>query len=99
MGATARTNFVHNTLYYCTQSRNADLKVAIGRTVPPPLWYHSTTMHGRNLRILFSTALLAACQSAMAWSPEGHMATGAIAYEELRTTDRLYAAACVSAGG
>jgi S1/P1 nuclease len=73
-------------LHCCTQSA-ANRRVAIGRAVPPPVWYHSTTMHGRNLRILFSAALLAAYQSAMAWSPEGHMATGAMAYEELRTTD------------
>jgi hypothetical protein len=45
-------------------------------------------MYRRNLRLLFSTALLAAAyQSAAAWSPEGHMVTGAMAYEELRATD------------
>jgi S1/P1 Nuclease len=87
VGATARTNFVHNTLYYCTQRGNATRKVAIGRAVPPPVWYLSTTMHGRNLRILFSAALLAAYQPAMSWSPGGHMVTGAMAYEELRATD------------
>jgi hypothetical protein len=69
-------------LHCCTQSA-ANRRVAIDRAVPPPVWYQSTAMYGRDLEILFSAALLAACQSAMAWSPEGHMATGAMAYEEL----------------
>jgi hypothetical protein len=71
-------------LYHCTQSGHAH---RFGRALSSLVWYLSTTMHGRNLRVLFSTALLAACQPAMAWSPAGHMATGAMAYEELRTTD------------
>jgi hypothetical protein len=45
-------------------------------------------MYKRNLRVLISAALLAVLyRSALAWSPEGHMMTGAIAYEELRSTD------------
>jgi hypothetical protein len=74
-------------LHCCTQSA-ANRRVAIDRADAPPVWYQSTAMYGRDLKIVFSAALLAAAfQSAMAWSPEGHMATGAMAHEELRATD------------
>jgi S1/P1 Nuclease len=73
-------------LHCCTQNA-ANRRIAIDRAVPLAVWYQSTAMDGRDLKILFSAALLAACRSVMAWSPEGHMTTGAMAYEELRITD------------
>jgi hypothetical protein len=98
----SRTNFVHNARHCCTQSslsggpprRQSRLAHAI---LLPQRYHRWGSMNNGIVKTLICAALwIAPHHEAAALSQQGHMVSGAIAYEELKLSDARVLAAAVA---